>query len=155
MWKELVWVRDKPRPKMWLQLVQTTWWSLSLNLGMATNDHTAVATAASLISGYFFSCAHFFFLWWTQKDNSFCLADISAGIHSEYLKYHPVQQGSDCSLSWLLLCSWSLNIYSLWVSMKNGLGAQLVIIWLFVVSLAHNMMHWGVIFIFWSLFHFC
>ena len=145
----------QPRPKMWLQLAQTTWWSWSLNLCMASNGNTAVTSAAPVIVGYFFICGHFFCLWWTQENTSFCLADITAGIYSEYLKNHTVWQGSDCSLSWLLLYSWSPNIFSLWMSMKNRLGARWIIIWLYVASLAHNMMHWGAILIFQSLLHFC
>lgn len=81
---------------------------------------------------FFFSCGNFIFLWWTQVNTSFCLADITAGTYSEYLKNLTVWQGSVCSLSWLLLCSWSLNIISLRVSMNNGPYAQLAIIWLFV-----------------------
>lgn len=111
-----------------------------------------------VVLGYFFKCARFSFpfLSFFGVCKRYFMPGITDGIYSEHVKNHPVQQGSDYSLLWMLLCSWSLNIYPSWVSMKNGPCAQLIIIWLYVASLAHNMhiISEGVTFIFWSLLHF-
>lgn len=120
MLKVLEWAT--PRAEVWVQLV------ISLD-GESTHMHgyqwPLNCSHCCLCSSLVFFQLWLIFFCWTQENTSFWLADITTGIDCEYLKHHPVPQGSDCSLSWLLLCSWSHNIYSLWVAMKNGPDAQL------------------------------